>query len=971
MRRLVPATATFLFALAAAASAQVPQPKLSATHPTGAKAGTTVEVRVTGGVDTDFAEGLVFSHPGIKAEPVLLPSDRFYPKGRPAPDLFKVSVAGDVPPGIYDVRVSGHFGLSNTRRFVVGDSPESLETEPNNEAAQAGELPLNSVANGACDAQGYDFFKIAAKKDERVIVECQALRIDSKAIVVMTLLDPSGRTLQRAPSTRSSDALLDFTAQVDGVHLVRVHDLTFQGGSDYFYRLHVTTGPWIDFVDPPVVQAGKKTAAVVYGRNLPGGQKAEGVAVDGRPLEKLSVTIEGPADPAAAALPVDTDIQPSDLGADFVSYRLSTPRGKSNPVRLVVADAVPVAEAEPNNDPDKAQPVQVPADVIGRLDPEGDRDGYVFEAKKGEKLWIEVYSQRLGVPIDPAITVQQVGQAGKGASLKDLQDVDDQPSPMPRMPNNMERRYRMAPEDPGVLFAVPEDGKFRVMVRDLFGGGAGDPRFLYRLVIRPARPDFRLVAFPIEALPAQNRLNPTATILRRGGVDLVRVVAVRLEGFDGPIRLEAGPLPKGVAARPAVIAPGSTSADVVLGAATDAPGFSGEVRITGKADVGGRLLSRSARAAEVTWIVADQQRDAFATKVTQTFSLAVDDRFTAPFAVRLGDDARPVYRMVRGGSLKIPAKLVKQADYKDADKASVKFAAVGLPGTGGAGRNQNQNQRAVNAKELTLPASKPEGDLELEITDRAPLGPFSVYLAGEITMPYRAMSDRAKEIDDEKARVEKVAAGLAGELKQAEAARQKADQEAQAAAKEYENAKAKGAEGTGAAEEKMKAAQAAKAKAMEAEKAVKDLLAQGENLKKEFADSSKKMADKSKEKAIKVWVASLPVLIEVVERAVSLRADSDSVGVAAGGRTELALAVDRDCGFDGELKLELVAPKGVPLTLAGGGTIAKGASVAEAVIAADKAAKPGKHQATLRATFTFAGKPVTVDQAITVEVGAP
>jgi hypothetical protein len=963
MRRILPATASLVFALAAAAAAQVPQPKLSATHPTGAKAGTTVELKVTAGVDTDFAEGLVFSHPGIKAERLLLPPDRFYPEARAVENTFKVTVGADVPPGIYDLRVAGHFGMSNSRRFVVGDLPEALEREPNSEPAQAVEFPLDSVVNGTCDAQAYDYYKLPVKKGQRVVIDCAAVRIDSKSLVVLTLQDPSGRTIDRAASTRHGDAMLDFVAEADGACLLRVNELTFRGGDDQFYRLTATTGPWIDFVDPPVVKAGGETPVTVYGRNLPGGRKAEGIAIDGRPLEMLAVTIQGPKDSSAAELPLDTMLRPADVGVDFISYRLASPRGRSNPVRLMVSDQVPAAEAEPNNDPAQAQAVKLPADLVGRLEPRGDRDGYVFEAKKGDKIWIEVFSQRLGVPMDPAITVQQVGAGEKGPSLKDLQDVDDQPSPMPKMANNMERRYRMAPEDPGILFSVPEDAKYRVIVRDLYGGGYEDPRFMYRLVIRPARPDFRMVAFPVEAFPAENRLNPGASVLRRGGVERVRVVAVRRENFTGPIRVEAEQLPKGVTAKPVTIASDSTSAELVLRAEADAPAFSGPVRIVGKAEVDGRAVSRAVHSAEVMWIVADQQKDAFATKMTQGLMLSVDDRFTAPFAAKLGDEARPVYRMCRGGVLKIPAKLVKQSDYKDAEKASVKLATLGLPNP--------QNQKLVNAKDLTIPAAKPEGELEIEVTDKAPLGSFNAYVAGEVTMPYRPMGERAKAMDGEKARVEKIAAELAAELKQAEAARAKAEQEAQAAAKALEAAKAKGGEGVAEVEAKAKAAEAAKAKAAEAEKSLKEQIAKGEELKKKFADSTKKMADASKEKAIKVWVASLPIAIEIVEKAVSLQADAASVGLAAGGSTEIALAVNRDCGFDGELKLDLVAPQGVPIKLHQGQTIPKGQTVAQAVLGADKGAKAGKHAVTLRATYTFNGKPVTVDQAITVEVGAP
>ena len=50
------------------------------------------------------------------------------------------------------------------------------------------------------------------------------------------------------------------------------------------------------------------------------------------------------------------------------------------------------------HDTDKAQVVPVPCEIAGRIDKPGDRDWYVFDAKKGETLMIEVFSDRLGAP---------------------------------------------------------------------------------------------------------------------------------------------------------------------------------------------------------------------------------------------------------------------------------------------------------------------------------------------------------------------------------------------------------------------------------------------------------------------------------------------------------------------------------------------------------------------------------------------
>src|SRR6185436_5349338 len=449
LRRLL---ALALLAGSAAAQQQaaptVPQPKIYALFPSGGKAGSVVDVRISSGTDLDGVQKLLFSHPGITAKPLMEEAGRIYPQGRAIDGKFKVSVAADVPPGIYEVRAAGYFGVTNARRFAVSGREELAEKEPNNDAATAQEPPLGSVVTGTCEAQNYDFYKITAKKGQRYLADIQALRIDSRAQVVLSLIDASGRELRRIAGTRSRDALLDFTAEADGPYFVRVHDLLYRGGDEYHYRLSIGTGPWIDYVDPPVLKPGADNAVTVYGRNLPGGAPAEGLEIDGRPIEKLAVTIKAPT---SVDLPIQTLLRPGDSSADLISWSLPD----SNPVRLLLAEDSATHEVEPNDSPDKAQAIKAPALVVGRFSPRGDRDWFTFEASKGEKLWIEVVSQRLGLPVDPQVVIQQAGEASK-----DLQEIDDLATPMPAMQNNLERRYRAHSDDPAILFTVPADGKY-------------------------------------------------------------------------------------------------------------------------------------------------------------------------------------------------------------------------------------------------------------------------------------------------------------------------------------------------------------------------------------------------------------------------------------------------------------------------------------------------------------------------------
>ncbi len=83
-------------------------------------------------------------------------------------------------------------------------------------------------------------------------------------------------------------------------------------------------------------------------------------------------------------------------------------------------------EQEPNDDPAHAQTVGLPCECVGQFYPRSDRDWYSFEARKGDSYWIEVFAQRLGLPADPVLLVQQVVKRDTGEIVvTDLAPVDD------------------------------------------------------------------------------------------------------------------------------------------------------------------------------------------------------------------------------------------------------------------------------------------------------------------------------------------------------------------------------------------------------------------------------------------------------------------------------------------------------------------------------------------------------------------
>ncbi|MBN8249478.1 MAG: hypothetical protein J0L84_18790, partial [Verrucomicrobia bacterium] len=84
--------------------------------------------------------------------------------------------------------------------------------------------------------------------------------------------------------------------------------------------------------------------------------------------------------------------------------RAFQPEGISAPRFLVVTADAPTPEVEPNGDPGSAQQLSLPrVSVNGRLEKNGDVDGYAFELTPGQTLvaWLEAY--QLLSPLDPVL----------------------------------------------------------------------------------------------------------------------------------------------------------------------------------------------------------------------------------------------------------------------------------------------------------------------------------------------------------------------------------------------------------------------------------------------------------------------------------------------------------------------------------------------------------------------------------------
>jgi len=599
---------------------QLPQTRLLSLTPAGAKQGAIVEVTFRG-TDVEDPEAMIFSHPGIKAEPIVPPAPpidpKKPPKEPPAPlpvTKFKVTVAGDVPAGMYDCRMVNRWGVSNPRRFVIGTAPEVDEKEPNNDIEQAQKIELGNVINGVVQAAtDVDYYAFTGKKGQRILAYCQAGTIDSRLEAEMGVYSTNGRLLAYSRPSPGQEALCDVVLPADADYYIRLCQFTYtKGDADYFYRLSVATMPWVDAVFPPMVEPGKSASITLYGRNLPGGTLDPMSMLNGKPVEKVTVNVTAPNTPDVLAY--SGQLPPTQGLLDGFEHRVP---GSPLASLLTFAQAPVVLENDANDKLESAQEVKLPCEIAGRIDKMRDRDWYKFTAKKGEVYVIEVLSDRLGAPTDMYIQL-------KNEKNNINQGDDDATTLSPK-------GFYTPSRDPApIQFTVPEDGTYFLLVGSHMGDVMSGVNHVYRVRITPPQPDFRLVIMP------SDEYRPDACTVGQACDQSYALFVQRRDGFTGDIALSVEGLPNGVTCAPQSIGPKMNQGFLVLSAAANAAVSTGALKVKGTATINGKTVVREARPATITWPGVQQQNVPTITRLDRQLMLAVREK--APYRVTVSLD---------------------------------------------------------------------------------------------------------------------------------------------------------------------------------------------------------------------------------------------------------------------------------------------------------------------------------------------
>jgi Bacterial pre-peptidase C-terminal domain len=182
----------------------------------------------------------------------------------------KVKLPATMPEGKFAVHCQDVNGISPSGLpfRLSPDAKSVIETEPNDNHAQASKGDLPCAFHGIIDKPGdIDFFKFTAKKGQVFDVECQARRLGSPLDPIMYIYPLNGNALTGNDDSRGPDSYFRITIPNDGEYAISVTDHLKKGGPTYTYRIELNAvQPRVDLSIPRVALYSQERQAMAVPR---------------------------------------------------------------------------------------------------------------------------------------------------------------------------------------------------------------------------------------------------------------------------------------------------------------------------------------------------------------------------------------------------------------------------------------------------------------------------------------------------------------------------------------------------------------------------------------------------------------------------------------------------------------------------------------------------------------------------------
>ena len=648
--------------LATAVLGTAASPELNAIMPRGGQTGTTTAVSLLGNRLEDTEEIVSYS-------PLIQVVDLKAESGTAVKAGFKIDPA--CPAGEHLFRIRTKSGLTYARSFWVGAWPSLEEAEPNNLFPEAQAITTGSTLTGIAKNEDVDYFKIQAKKGERLSVEVEGIRLGSSFWdPYLAILD--SKKFELATCDDSALLIQDPYASIvipeDGTYFIEVRDTSYAGNDSAHYRVHVGAFPRPTTLFPPGGKAGTDTTVTFLGD--PSGPLEQKITIPNTPDQDL---------PLFATLNGVTAPSPNLFRVSSLDNTLEAGANNNH------------AEAKANQ-----QPAAVPAAFNGIIETPGDEDWFRFTAKKDQKLDFQVLARTLRSPLDPVLDIFNAD----GGALTG--NDDNGPNPDSRLAG----------------FAIPADGDYYFRVRDQLARGA--PNFVYRVEVSPPAASMKAYFTRFDRVDSQMRqLVP----LTRGG-RYAALVNVDRTNCGGPVSWDTAQLPAGVSLEFDPLPDGITQQAILFTAAPDAPRAFSLARLTAKSGLPDQTIP-SRFVQNIEFVQGEPNQTPYVTSVQSTVPLAVTEE--SPFSLEI---IKPVVPLVQSGTMDLKIKATRAEGFKAPITVRMMWNPPGISSPGTVDIPEGQTEVTY---QLTANGDAPAKTWRLTVLGEAGVNGGTIYNAAPFT----------------------------------------------------------------------------------------------------------------------------------------------------------------------------------------------------------------------------------------------
>lgn len=654
-----------LSALAAAAlPATAALPELNGIAPRGAQRGTDIETTFSGNRLADTEDIVSYNPSQISVLDFKIEN----------PTTLKVKLHIDpaCPLGEHVFRVRTKSGISYARSFFIGQFPTIEEKEPNTLFEEAQTITTNVTVAGVARNEDTDYYRIDAKKGDRISVEVEGIRLGT------AFWDPyvailNDKKFELVTCDDSPLAIQDPHASIiapeDGTYYIEVRDSSYAGNDAAQYRMHVGAFPRPTVAYPAGGKAGSELSVTYLGD--PAGPLTETIKVPDTPGEKLSLFA--------------------------TAGNLSAP--SANPFRITSLDNV--LEAEPNNSLAEAKantsPPAFPIACNGVIEKPGDEDWFKFTASKDQRFDLVVYARSIRSPLDPVLEI--FNKDGAAVTGND----DNGPNPDSRIAG----------------WVVPADGEYYLRVRDHLSRGGSD--FVYRIEAAP--PETGLQAY-ISRYDRNDSQQWTTFAIPRGSRHAIQVHADRIN-VGGDIVWDCPNLPAGVTLESIGIPNGLAEHIMILSAAPDAPLAAALLDMRPKlADpkappVTGRWLNN------IEFVQGEPNNTPYVVSSQRRFPVAVVEEL--PFTIDL---VPPTVPIVQSGTMNLKVKATRKDGFKAPITVRMLWNPPGISAPGTVAIPEGQNEIDY---QLTCSGDAPANTWKIAVRGESDAGTGPIYTSSALT----------------------------------------------------------------------------------------------------------------------------------------------------------------------------------------------------------------------------------------------